>query len=137
MKLLHIYNIVNDEKFLVELVDDELTLVALQAVVQDRVKNVSNSFSGLLYNSSVDISANIQRLVFKNSELRPGNLPDELFRDSQESIHVVPFDLDPSIPYTVIVNVSPPNLPFVVKCANLKKKVTRIRYQTNRGSWIA
>ena len=36
MKLVHIYNVVKDEHFLVELVDDQLNLNALKNVVQDR-----------------------------------------------------------------------------------------------------
>ena len=36
MKLVTIYQVSTDEKFLVELLDDDLTLEALRTVVQDR-----------------------------------------------------------------------------------------------------
>jgi hypothetical protein len=36
MKLLRICDILNDEKFLVELLDEDLTLAALKRVIQDR-----------------------------------------------------------------------------------------------------
>ena len=36
MKLLTICEILNDEKFLVELLDEDLTLAALKRVIQDR-----------------------------------------------------------------------------------------------------
>jgi len=36
MKLLTICDILNDEKFLVELLDEDLTLASLERVIQDR-----------------------------------------------------------------------------------------------------
>jgi len=107
MKLLTIYSVVNDEKFLVELIDDELTLAALHTVIQDRAKNLPKSSTGIiLQQPTTDASVTFQRLVFKNIELKSKTLPEECFRGTQEPIHVVPYDLDPSIPFTVIVKVA-------------------------------
>lgn len=107
MKLLTIYSVVNDEKFLVELIDDELTLAALHTVVQDRGKNLSKSSTRIiLQQPATDTSVTFQRLVFKNIELKSKTLPDECFHETQEPIYVVPYDLDPSIPFTVVVKVT-------------------------------
>jgi hypothetical protein len=107
MKLLTIYSVVNDEKFLVELIDDELTLAALHTVIQDRVKNLPKSSNGIILpQPTTDTSVTFQRLVFKNIELTSKTLPEECFRETQKPIHVVPYDLDPSIPFSVVVKVT-------------------------------
>lgn len=106
MKLLTIYSVVSDEKFLVELIDDELTLAALNAVIQDRTTKQANSLAMTpLPETTADVSIAFQRLVFKSTELKSKNLPEECFRETQEPIHVVPYDLDPAAPITVVVKV--------------------------------
>ena|SRR5438046_2214155 len=106
MKLLNIYSVINDERFLVELIDEDLTLSALNAVIQDRGKQHTNSFAAMVvHQATSDVSVAFHRLVFKNQELKSKNLPEECLQDSHEPIHVVPYDLDPSIPITVVVKV--------------------------------
>jgi hypothetical protein len=124
MKLLTIYSVVNDKKFLVELIDDELTLSALNSVIQDRVKKQANVFSGIIVHQGTDEAAiGFHRLVFKNTELKSKILPAECLRETQEPIHLVPYDLDPSIPFTVVVKVSRPDiLPTYVSCMGLIPK---------------
>ena len=111
MKLLTIYSVVHDKKFLVELIDDELTLSALNVVIQDRVKKQANLFSGILLHQRTDEApVGFHRLVFKNTELKSKILPEQCLQETHESIHLVPYDLDPSIPFTVVVKVSRPEI---------------------------
>jgi hypothetical protein len=106
MKLLNIYSVANDERFLVELIDEDLTLPALNAVIQDRGKKHTNSFAGIvLHQATADVSVAFHRLVYKNQELKSKTLPQECLQDNHEPIHVIPYDLDPSIPVTVVVKV--------------------------------
>jgi hypothetical protein len=53
----------------------------------------------------VDFSPELHCLVYKNGQLTDGDLPSECFRDSEDSIHIVPSDVDPSAPFSVAVNV--------------------------------
>lgn len=104
MKLLSIYDVARDQRFLVELIDDELTLSALNAVILDRGKNLNNSFLG--NQTSAEILVNFHRLVYKGQELKSKILPAECLQQTQEPIHMVPYDLDPAIPLSVVVKVS-------------------------------
>ena len=90
MKLIKIYNVVKDETFLVELIDKELTVRALKAVVQDRGKLITC----IDFNSGEAPSLR-SRFVFKNRELKSGRLPSAYFEDSKNSIHVIPYEINP------------------------------------------
>lgn len=68
MKLVHVYNVVKDEHFLVELVDDQLTLNALKNVVQDRGIRSQH----LLTNSKLDF-----KMASTDCSTKTGNLNAE------------------------------------------------------------
>jgi hypothetical protein len=115
MKLLNIYSVANDESFLVELIDEDLTLSALNAVIQDRGKKYTNSFAGIvLHQATSDVSVAFHRLVYKNRELKSKTLPLECLQDNHDPIHVIPYDLDPSIPITVVVKVVPCDFALII-----------------------
>jgi hypothetical protein len=101
MKLVTIYQVATNERFLVELLDDDLTLDALRNVVQER---------GIFHNSSdwlteVSFAPAFHRLVFKSSILKGGYLPIACLRESKEFIHIVPMEVNPSANFSVFVKV--------------------------------
>ena len=53
----------------------------------------------------VDFSPELHSLAYKNAQLTDGYLPPECFRDSEDPIHILPNDVDPSAPFSVAVNV--------------------------------
>lgn len=100
MKLVTIYQVATHEKFLVELLDDDLTLDALRNVVQDR--GTLDPWGGL---KEVSFAPAFHKLVFKNSLLKGGYLPIACLRESKEYVHIVPTEVNPSVHFNVFVKV--------------------------------
>jgi hypothetical protein len=101
MKLVHIYHVVKDEHFLVELLDDQLTLDALKTAVQDRGIHPQRLLSKL----KAGLQNGQYRLYFDSREFKRRGLPNSCFRYSHNSFQIFPLEVDPSARFTILVKV--------------------------------
>jgi len=106
LRLLKIYDVVKDETFLVDMVDEELSVESLVSAIKERGKKLRNAFQQLgVYSAGGQEGKDAQILVFRNMRLGPGRLPEERLRETSEVIHIVPADVDPHATFSVTVKV--------------------------------
>jgi hypothetical protein len=100
MKFVRIYDVVKDETILVELLDDQLTLDALEQNIRDRGKYVP--LLAQLRSGLPDTGA---RLILNNSELKRQKLPASISNNPPQCVHMLPHDVEPTAHFTLLVKV--------------------------------
>jgi len=100
MKLVRIYDVVKDDTFLVELLDGELTLDALEQGIRERGK-----YLPLVVKLRPWLPDTGVRLVFNNTELQRQRLPASLSKSPPQCVHMLPREVDPSAQFILLVKV--------------------------------
>ena len=106
MKLVEIFDVTDNYRFLVGLLDEKWNGKALEAAIIERGK-VSQIEA---YSQIEPFRRAPLHLAFQNRELSSGTLPDILAYDDENTVHIIPSNVDPSAKYEIIIEVQTINI---------------------------